>query len=85
MVRKELKDFEMSQVVGGTCYISQDYNQVAFQNVHEIYGINEGVSVYQVIAYADGLKGQYATEAEYDQAVADGLMAMGWVTVIGSW
>ena len=84
-MRKELMDLELSQVVGGTCYVSQDYNQVAFQNVHDIYGINDGISVYQVIALADSMKGQYATEAEYDSAVANELVSRGWVTVVGSW
>lgn len=84
-MRKELSDLEVSQVIGGTCYISKDYNQVAFDNVHDIYGINPGISVYQVIEVADSMKGKFATEAEYDQAVANQLMSLGWVTVVGRW
>ena len=76
-MRQEMKDFEMEKVAGGRYFINTDRKLVCFQNVEGVYQLKCKPS--QAMDAMDELIGQYATEAEYDQACLAMLQANGWV------
>ena len=77
-MREKMDDYEVKEVAGGRYYVNGNTKKVAWDNIPGGYKL-KNCTVYQAMEAMDGLRGQYSTMAEYDQACYDLLHDRGWI------
>lgn len=82
MMKRIIDDNDLELVAGGRYYLNRNNNKLCFENVKEIYQL-QNCTPYQAMDLMDSLIGKYDNQAQYDAACAAALKSKGWVTVIG--
>ena len=79
-MKKEINDNELENVVGGTVIISNDYHNVGFSTLGEMYDL-KNCTYKQARDFVDDLKAENSklTDAEFDALAKQKLQAKGWI------
>lgn len=77
-MKTELNMEDLEAVAGGKAYIDGNTNRIAFSTTKAMYQLKNCTAI-QALALVDGMRGMYATEAEFDAACLAALQAKGWV------
>lgn len=79
-MKKELKDQELENIVGGTVIVSGDKMRVGFTTLNEKYNL-KNCTFDQVMGVIYSMYGQYTdtTGVSFDTAVRSALFDRGWI------
>jgi bacteriocin-like protein len=78
-MKKELNNSELNEVVGGTIIISEDYNNIGFTKLGEMYDLK--VDYYTARNYVEELKRENKTmsNAAFDALCKSKLLELDWI------
>lgn len=78
-MKMELNDAELNNVVGGTVIMSEDYNNIGFTSLGEMYNLK--TDYYTARNFVEGLKAANKTmsNSAFDRLCKQELQAKGWI------